>query len=270
MIEAIRSNGWLQGSIFDVAAHARLQPSCSCELSPDDCCIVLSQSCDIACPDFDAEPVVEVVVAKRIDRLIGNFTHSKSTRRLHLPIIVVGKDIPHEVQVRHRFTIPRQILSECKRDPNRILSQAAEGDLIHWIVARYSRTAFPDEFNIRTSSTIDKKIKPQLVKLHRLKAIYVALIPWEELGEADSYAISLLGTMNTEDYGNLEYRTDVESGLAQIVKELAKCKGITVDDYAVQPESEVTLDVVRTLARWNFDYISLRDPGQHVMGQAVK
>jgi integrase/recombinase XerD len=48
-----------------------------------DVAVVISHDCDLAqLPD--AEPMVEVILGKRIDRLDGNYSYAKNTRRLHL------------------------------------------------------------------------------------------------------------------------------------------------------------------------------------------
>src|SRR5437660_3615548 len=51
--------------------------------------VVISHDCDLA-QTPEAEPLVEVIVAKRIGAANGNFTHAKNSRRLHLECAVGG------------------------------------------------------------------------------------------------------------------------------------------------------------------------------------
>ena len=51
-----------------------------------------------------------------------------------------------------------------------------------------------------------------------------------------------------------EYRAT--SVVSEMNKLLAQCKGITVEDARLVTESEITLDEVRSMNRWDFDYLS--------------
>lgn len=260
MVDEIRANGWRQGAILLSASHPALSSYTRESIADTDCCVVISQSCDVLCPNFDTEPTVEFLLTRAIgSEANGNFTHAKNARRLQFEIDVDGELVVYEAQARHRFTVPRSILASHRADANRRLTSESLSDAIQWIVARYSRHALPDNFNVRTSRVVDRKVKPILAGLKRLKALYIALQDWEELGPEKPYEVSLLGTMKAEDFGQPVERTAVEEGLTKIATALASCRGIEVLDAAVRSEADVTLDDVRYLVRWNFDYISLRD-----------
>jgi len=266
MVEEIRANGWRQGSIFPASSHPALQQYSRTEIVETDCCIVISQSCDLVCRDMDAEPVAELVLARKLDSPTdGNYTHTKNARRLHFHIDVNGAPVGFDAQIRDRLAVPRSLLARFTPDPNRILRDAELKELITWILARYSRAAFPDEFNLRVGPIVEKRVKPVLKDLKELTAIYLALDNWDELGEDDVYTISVLGTLTVEDFEDATIRARIEAGLAKIAAALGRVKGIRVDNSQLESEAVVTLDLLRTLARWNFDYISLRDVGGHKM-----
>ena len=44
--------------------------------------------------DPEAEPLVEIIVAKRIEKADGNYTHAKNSRRLQFCFSVQGKSDP--------------------------------------------------------------------------------------------------------------------------------------------------------------------------------
>jgi hypothetical protein len=269
MVEQIRSNGWRQGSIFPRESHAALQQYCRADLAPTDCCIVVSQSCDLLCRDVEAEPNVEVVLARKLDSAPdGNYTHTKNARRLQFHIDIKGHPAAFDAQVRYRMVVPRSLLATCRPDGDHLLRDPDLNELITWILARYSRAAFPDEFNRRISSVVAKKVKPILKDLRELTAIFVALSSWDELGAGQTYTVSLLGTLEVEDFKDSNIRSRTEAGLAKIAAALGKAGGIKVDNSEVESEAVVTLDLVRTLARWNFDYISLADPDNHKIHSA--
>ncbi|SRR5258708_2503916 len=264
MIEDIRAKGWRQGSIFPAAAHTELAKHTRVQLSPDDCCIVLTQSCDIVFPDFDVEPVVEVVSARWLNSPTdGNFTHARSARRLHFHVAVRGAETGYEAHIRDRFNAPRELLARYAPDDIRGLPDTDYNDLITWIVARYERHAFPDAFNDRIRVATEQKIKPILKKLPKIKALFLALDSWDELSDKTAYRMDLVVTLNAEDYDNVAVRQAVEKGTLEISSALADCKGVIVDEANVRSERDVSLDMLRYAGRWNFDYMSLKEPAKH-------
>ena len=269
MVEAIRANGWRQGSIFPSSAHSELQKLSGIALKDSDCCIVLSQSCDLLFADIAAEPVAEVVVATRLNSPTdGNYTHAKNARRLHFH--VYEGDVPraYDARIKTRFNIPKEHLAKYGPDEDRTIRPEELHEIVNWVMARYARHAFPDEFNKRIAVALEKKIKGALKGLPNLTAIYVALSTWDELPRNLDYKIFMLGTVKAEDYDNVGIRTALESGIARIAGALEACDGIIVDDFEIQSEASVTLDHLRNLTRWYFDYISLQDTQHHSMGPA--
>jgi hypothetical protein len=264
MIEVIRANGWGQGSIFRPSDHGALQEHARCTLADTDCCIVISQSCDLLCNDFEAEPIAELVLARRLNSpLDGNYTHVRNARRLQFHIEVASAPIGFDARIRDRFSIPRSFLARYQPDPLRRLLQTEHFEVINWILARYDRVAFPDEFNRRIAEVVERKVKRVLKQLTAMKAIYIALNSWDELQAGQDYKISLLGTLSVEDFRDPSTRAAMENGLGRIAAALNFSKGVIVEEADVQSEATVTLDHLRNLARWNFDYISLGSPEQH-------
>lgn len=258
MIDDLRRHGWRQGAILPAASHAAIQIDLS--LNDSDCCIVASQSCDILCEDFTAEPYVDLVIARPISGSAnGNYTFAKNARRLHLDVTVKGDVGVYEALASDRRTIRRQLLATHGPDIGRRLSPEAVEHVIQWLVSRYRRKAFPDEFNARTHEVFDRKVKPRLQRLAQVTALYVALNSWEELQSGMDYKLSLLATMLRSQYADPALRAAVEKGMGEIANFFRVCPGIDVDDFAVRSEADVTLDEVRHLARWHLDYITLRD-----------
>src|SRR6266571_876072 len=264
-VEAIRANGLPQGSLFPTSDHSVLQPFSKQELTSKSCCVVISQSCDLVCPDLVAEPAAELVLAHALGSAAdGSFTHAKNPRRLHFHVKISTGSMAHEAHIRDRFSVTRSLLATHRPDQTRELPDEDVQDLISWILARYERTAFPDEFNVRIRAITEQKIKPILKKLPKLRALYVALSSWDELKAGETYKISLLATVRVEDFEDSSTKAAIEKGVGQICAALSTCDGVMLEDSEVLPENEVTLAMIRNLARWNFDYISLRDPGEHV------
>lgn len=263
MFEDIKRHGWRQGDIVPSAARSAVRSEIDVELSDDDCCIIASQSCDVLCPDFAVEPAVELVIARPIaGEANGNYTFSKNARRLHIPVMVNNEARIYEARASERRAVSRHLLARYAPDVHRRLSAETTEQVVQWLVSRYRRKAFPDEFNARTA-TADRKIRPHLKRLTQITALYVALTSWDELPAGDDYKMALLGTMLRDQYADPVLRAAAEKGIGEIASLLDACDGITVDDFAVRSEAAVTLDEVRILGRWHLDHISLRDSTKH-------
>jgi hypothetical protein len=82
---------WRQGNILtaDAVASLRLVPNADPTLHA---AVVVSHNCDLV-QSPDIEPMVEVIVGRRVDRPDGNFTHSKNPRLLHISAAEAGSTI---------------------------------------------------------------------------------------------------------------------------------------------------------------------------------
>lgn len=266
MVAAIRSHQWRQGSVVPTAMHYLLQEHAPRVLTEEDCCLVLSQSCDVVHHDLAVEPVVELVLAKPLQEsaVDGTYTYAKNARRLHFLINTGQSQLGHEALARERFSIPRRHLATLPPDGTRRLDPAELRSLLTWIMARYGRPAFPDNFNGRVGSAAEKKIRQVLKRLLRLKSLYASLNAWDELPEGKDYQVYLVGTLQVEDFRDPAVRLATEKGMLEIAASLSVCKGIVVKNAEVQSEATITLDHLRNLVRWNLDFISLQDADGHV------
>ena len=83
-----RDTPWRQGHVLRSESSVALG-LVSADHAESAFTVVISHDCDLA-QTPDAEPLVEVIVAKRIGVANGNFTHAKNSRRLHLDCAVGG------------------------------------------------------------------------------------------------------------------------------------------------------------------------------------
>jgi len=264
-VEAIRKRGWRQGSIFPKEAHEAISRVRGTPAGEGTCYIVLSQSCDVVHGDLKAEPTVEVLAARRLagSKKDGNYTFGKNARCLHFDVDEATVGIAHEVLARERFHVPRSLLSEFAPDGNRALSPESVSLLVRWVVARFSRTAFPDAFNDRLSAH-EKKLKKALASLDEVESLYLALDTWDELPPDQPYRIALVGVLRAEDAESAEARQRAEHALGELVACINRCAGLVVDDHELRADSEMTLRDARYHARWYLDAISLKNPEHKV------
>jgi hypothetical protein len=264
MIDDIKRHEWRQGDILPADARQAIQSHIDVELFHNDCCIIASQSCDVLCADFAAEPAVELVIARPVAGAAdGNYTFAKNARRLHLEVLIDTEPRIYEALANERRSFPRHHLATYAPDTRRRLSADTTEQIVQWLVSRYRRKAFPDAFNARTAVVFDRKIKPRLKRLTQVTALYVALSRWDELPPGVDYKMVLLGTMLRSQYTDPALRAAAETGIGEIAASLATCVGIDVEDFAVRSEADVTLDEARQLSRWHLDYVSLGDSAKH-------
>jgi hypothetical protein len=237
------------------------------DLSDDHACIVVTQSCDLVHHDFLLEPKVEILVARQLgDEPDGILMHARNPRRLHFYLSVDGEPVPFEVCAPDRFHFPRELLGEFAPDGNRLVEEKVLRTLVAWLIARYDRSAFPDEFQRRLANIKKDRLKRLFDKLQTVREVFIALNSWEELAPGADYRIGLAFVMSPEDYENAEIRARTEETIVQIAGLLDGCEGIAVaDDPMLRSEDEFTLSDARSMTRWgDFDYMSHRDDDRHV------
>lgn len=191
----IPDKSWRQGSVagHEIVASAR-NPSQIPDLAPaaNDLIIVLSQDCDIVHNSYEAEPYVEFIIARRKDQecLDQGLHWGKHPRRFQFERQDDVVPTLYEAKEHERFRLPRQMLVGAA--PLGQLDTKLTEALARWVAKRYTRAAFPDEFNRRCNE--GKKKIAALFKQsgHLILQIQVRVEPGDqELSAAEEYQISL-------------------------------------------------------------------------------
>jgi hypothetical protein len=118
--------------------------------SPDRIFAVLTHDCDCVRNEHQ-EPLIELIAGHIVDVADPNLTHTKSLRRLHLPIHQQGTKAVIEFDINSRTFIKKVDLLPYSPDPNLSLSNEDRSILTRWITARYTRAALPDTLVTRLS-----------------------------------------------------------------------------------------------------------------------
>lgn len=159
ILEDVRSrlikNGSRQDACFQIGSCDRLEKAIDSKYlfeSKDVFYIVLTHACSVVAEDFEKEPAVEYIVAHLIDRASPEYQELKNTRRLHLPCNVGGKARFAELFIYQRQFFDRKVLLSCSASEQITLTPEATKQLARWVAMRYTRAAFPDNFNNRFQS----------------------------------------------------------------------------------------------------------------------
>jgi hypothetical protein len=158
--------------------------------------ILLSQDCDIAHSSYETEPYIELLVARPVpqEQRDDGLFHGKNPRRLQFTVTVEGRDHLYSVSIIEKARLDRQILLQGLPD-RRIQIDGATIDLLaRWTAKRYTRPAFPDEFNDRCRPAA-KRVSTRLkAKGHLITGLFLQLDSYEELPPEQEYHIILRAT----------------------------------------------------------------------------
>ncbi len=203
--EKIRASGWRQGSVIErQSAGERLKTLLEGTLSELTHWIVLSQDCDLVNGSYDKEPEVELLGCKVVEGADGSLTHGKNPRRIHLSAQIGNHSTVMEARVFHRFAFPRHVLEESAPTVGCTLLLDEVRILIEWVARRYTRSAFPDEFNRRIQKA-QKGFKKVLTDNGAvISGVWLALNTFSELAPGEPYRIGVRVAMTVEDYSVAE------------------------------------------------------------------
>lgn len=259
-LDAIRRNGWRQGSVLS-AADSNLCPGQErIELPDGGRFLLVSHDCDIA-HRGDFEPIVEFYLARPIQaEPNGNYTHAKNPRRLQIALRdPEGVVRYYELRAGDRNVVDRAWLQENVPDASLQLPVTSLRILQRWLADRYIREALPDNFNDRIAGAWKAEVVPALKENGaQITDIYVALGPWEELDPESEYEVGLIALMLDDDYDDPARRVSAGEVLAAITASLNRCDGVNVVEFNVKPRSKVSLADTDIYVRMHVDYLSLR------------
>jgi hypothetical protein len=260
-VDRIRTNRWRQGSIFRQEDHHRLTDLLRVEIPRGTRVVVVTQDCDVVHSSIEGEPFIEVLFARSLEAPPdGSVTYGKNPRRLQIPITLPSSQHYYECLAHLRYVLDRNILSGLSPDPGCIVESAALKIVRSWLAARYTRTAFPDEFNKRIAVVLRGQSRILKTKGDSLSGIYIAVTPWEELDANGIYRLQLYATIEPDKWADAGIRSEMESVIAQIATAIDGCEGVEVENFELRSEDNITLADLRFLRRWDYDYLSYRDP----------
>jgi hypothetical protein len=225
-------------------------------VDPEALYILLTQDCDILHHDYDAEPDIELHIARIVGEADGNLFHAKNPRRLQFTVA----NQTYEIKMHARSYAPREcLLGHVPRDLN--LEEDLIRTIIRWTANRYLRSAFPDGFNERlaTAKRSMKRIETALKREGTLiTGIFLRVDPAEEIPAEEPYQVIMRLTAREEIFEQRELETRALELTEAIRREFDNIDGIEVVDYALVSEADFSLADVRATLRWDYDYLSYR------------
>jgi hypothetical protein len=238
--------------------------------------LVLSQNCDIACPNDSIESAIEIAVCKKINKrdvFPGN-SFVKSVRKLHFQV----GELWYEANVDYILTIDKsELLDAISNIENFMPTELAKEFMISvpvWRSNRYMRSALPDNFNTQLypilNGHLDKiegiaKLGDDAKYSSHIRALYIWVDSEEE---KQSYSFDIFALLRD---GTPDLKTSkIQDAIEEMAEELSQNSGY--DDQSeiyAGTESTVTVSYLTKFVRLNLDYRSLSqrdsDTGEYLI-----
>ena len=262
----LEENGWRQGSIVRSENVEDLlnYSSINIEYEKNQVLLVASQSCDVAHRNIKSEPFIELSIARRIGVYEDVLLYGKNPRKLHT---IVKKQWENEKALTEEFlklnahekiSVDKNKFADLTPDDSRNLKEKQLLIYVAWLAARYSRPAFPTEFNdrIKKIDPRDKLLRKMAIKNSKqLTGIFIQILQFEENSSKKNYRVNMLGLLAADcTDGNCAKANDMIKGYANIFNKA----GMDVIS-GVKKENKVFLSEMRYYKRFYYDDISFRD-----------
>lgn len=255
--------GWKQGALIEAIPDDRFKALAHINLEETDQFLVISQTCDLVNPDFEAEPYCEVLRLKPQDEEpTPDTSGGKNSRVLEFSSAIEGEHRFYQVLPFERFFVHRDLLLEFA--PDKYVEEEAIELVSAWLTKRLIRTAFPDTFDRRWKNR-RKQIENIIKRLERVRDIYLKIEPFSELEDDQEYALEITLLMNAEDFDDPEVHAEYLKHKDALEGQFAKCPNIDLQVIELASDAEITLRELQALRRWDYSYLSYREPEPHAM-----
>ncbi len=182
--------------------------------------------------------------------------HAKNPRRLQFTIA----NRSYEIRMHERCRVPRGcLLGHVPRELD--LGEDLIRTIIRWTANRYLRSAFPDAFNERlaVAARSMRRIEAALKRDGGLiTGIFLWVDPPEEIAAGEPYRVIMRLTAKEEVLEQTGTETRALQLTEVISREFESIEGIELVDYQLVSEADFSLADMRTLLRWDYDYLSYR------------
>ncbi len=260
---SITQLGWRQGSVVPYQLLEDVQDRLGLIrlLEPEALAIIISQDCDVVCPSYETEPYVELLIARPVvvAHRDGNLFHGKNPRRFQFMVSNQEDEPVYEISIHEKIKVDRKLLEGAHPETGIAIDQDQLTALTKWTAKRYTRSAFPDEFNRRCQSAAGRITKKLKAKGNLITGIFLRLSSYEELSGGETYNVILFVTALPESCEDEKIEREIIIMLGEIEYALNQSRGIVVVEAALRSEAELTLCELRQIKRWDYDYLSYKD-----------
>lgn len=233
----------------DLVGKLKRGISSQTELGAQDLVVVIAHDCDVNARSFDAEPNVELAVARKVEKEDGSKRMGKSSRYLQLKL----DDGWYELWAADKFTVNREFLNGF--EPSCFLPAEETKYLSEWLARRYSRAAFPSAFD-RRIEPIKNKIKKCLEGVAQdIFGIYFQ-VSQGEIGSDEDYSILGYAVMLDRDFRDTKKHELATTAFTTLQSLLETVKIKLLEDVEIVSDKSFSLKSIRLTKRWDWDVLS--------------
>ena len=245
-------NDLRQCDVFDYSVLKDLQSlspvNLNVTLSEKSFCVVVTQDCDIVHTPPEDEPFIEFIIGNLSEE--KSCKNGKNPRKLHLE----NEKQILEFVIHNRFFVKKEslvgfefsdVLFELTPDNTKILKK--------WLGSRYTRAAFPDEFNKRLKNAKIEKITEKGIS-SKVSHIFFE-VEDRELSYEEIYQLNVMVVVDNSDDVD---KNAIEDAFFEVFDNI---EGIETN-LRVVTEDEVTLKDLQNYKRWDKDSISFSKKNQ--------
>ena len=251
--ERLRENGWRQGIIVSASYIFEGLPDGS-PAANDDHAMIVSQSCDLLHHKLENEPCAQLLILKSVASGNPEVLHGRNPRLLHFQSLD-GRWF--EAWAWNQVVIPRDHLVEKTALREIELAPRVLRSVLNWLAKRFTRIAFPNEFNDALkakSGAIGKLLKDN----HELfTEILLHISPFDELEAGGNYELACYLLMAVETHADPAQVTRAREVAAKLEK-FFEDSGIDVAECSPVSEAEMTVAELNELVRWDYDHLTHR------------
>lgn len=249
----LQGNGWRQGIILSAKAFDSSLPGDV--ITDQSSLVVVTQSCDLIHQSLVNEPHAVFLVIEPLESLDNGFRYGKHPRQIHL-ISDTGKAF--SARAWNQVSIPREVLRDIPIEGADSISSDELRVLTDWLAKRYTRIAFPDNFNDLLHSK--RNTFQKLIKKHHdlFLEILLYLEPFDELPLDTKYRLICRLLMDDELHSDTTIFRAAEKFAEDLKKLFEEC-GIDVVEIAPISDEDLSYADLKQLARWDYDYLSNRE-----------
>lgn len=247
-------NDLRQCDVFDNSVLNSLQSlspvNLNVALSEKSFCVVITQDCDIVHTPPEEEPFIEFIIGNLSeDRSCKN---GKNPRKLHLE----NNGQILEFTIHNRFFVKKESLASFEFSDTLFEITADNTKVLRkWLGSRYTRAAFPDEFNSRLAKAKVSKLTEKGIS-SRVSHIFFE-VEDRELPSEEIYQLNVMVVVDNSDDVN---KNDIEDAYFEVFEHI---EGIETN-LRVVTEDEVTLKDLQNYKRWDKDSISFSKKNQRL------
>ncbi len=259
--QSLIDEGWRQGALLQKVPHEQFLAHSHIKIRENDLLLVISQTCDLVNPDFDLEPYCEVLrLTPQEKEPSAHASGGKNSRLLELALEVDGKQRFFQVVPFDRFYVDRHLLLQCR--PDAYMDEASIEMVTAWLTKRLVRVAFPDSFDRRWKGR-RKQIEKIIKRLERVRDVYLKIEPFSELDNDQEYVLEIVLLMGAGDFDNPETYEEYARHKADLEQQFVHCEGIDLEAIDLASDAAMTVAELQVLRRWDYSYLSYRDPEPH-------